>query len=704
MLFRSVTRFSVNQKIGGSMWVYLGTFQFRKGRFDDQGVMLGNRGKGRKEVVSADAVKFGGGTGNMARKPATRDENGKAKKIDYDVEPEVSGYPRFTEGSRYWLQWSGFDADVYSPNKNQNDYTDDYQSRGIWVNALNNGSVNNPKGDAPAQAKKIPIDLSLAFHTDAGTCLTDSIVGTLAIYTRMSNDKSTYPDGFDRGTARDYCDIVQTQIVNDIRATYEPLWNRRGLWDRSYAESRAPEVPAMLLELLSHENFADMRYGQDPAFRFTVSRAIYKGMLRYLGYRYGVDCAVAPLPVRSFSALLRGDSVAVLSWKATPDALEPGADAKRYIVYRRVDDAGFDNGTVVDGTSYEDEIIPGHIFSYKVEALNEGGKSFPSEVMSVGVPFGTVRGRALVVNGFDRVSAPASFATPDSTRAGFDFITDSGVPYIRDINMVGEQHEYRRKIRWMDDDAPGFGASFADLETKVIAGNTFDYTKVHGEGFMKKGFSFSSSSRDAVTDGRTDMNVFRIVDIIFGKQVTTQVGRDGSSPLRYTVFPLDFQKNITSFCKNGGDLLLSGTNIATDIWDQAFQFTVDSARVAGVIKPSKDFAENILHWKWMTNHASVTGLVKSEQTPSGISGDYRFNTEFSPKIYRAESPDGIVPSGKNAYTIMRYKDNDISAGVAYDGSDYRAVSLGFPIEALTTQEQVNSLIGEVCDFFRSEKR
>ena len=34
----------------------------------------------------------------------------------------------------------------------------------------------------------------------------------------------------------------------------------------------------MLLELLSHQNFADMRYGSDPRFKFLVSRAIYKGI------------------------------------------------------------------------------------------------------------------------------------------------------------------------------------------------------------------------------------------------------------------------------------------------------------------------------------------------------------------------------------------------------------------------------------------
>ncbi len=48
----------------------------------------------------------------------------------------------------------------------------------------------------------------------------------------------------------------------------------------------------MLLELLSHQNLADQRYGFDPRFRFHVSRAVYKGILRYLATASGTDYVV----------------------------------------------------------------------------------------------------------------------------------------------------------------------------------------------------------------------------------------------------------------------------------------------------------------------------------------------------------------------------------------------------------------------------
>ena len=110
------------------------------------------------------------------------------------------------------------------------------------------------------------------------------------------------------------------------------------MWNRPYSESRTPRVPAMLLELLSHQNFAVMRLGLDPRFRFTVSRAIYKGMLRFLAHRYGRKYAVQPLPVDHIQLRFLREGEAELSWRAVQDPLEPTAEAKQNIVYIREGD------------------------------------------------------------------------------------------------------------------------------------------------------------------------------------------------------------------------------------------------------------------------------------------------------------------------------------------------------------------------------
>ncbi|MDD3033305.1 MAG: xanthan lyase [Bacteroidales bacterium] len=684
------TKFFVNQKMGGGTWIYLGTFLFEKGQNPDGYVDLFNVSSDKNEVLSADAVKFGGGKGNIARKPAeagsqtnvpsSSSDVAKTIKMPKDITPETSGYPRFTEGARYWLQWAGFNDTIYSANAGSNDYNDDYMSRGRWVNVLSGGSVKNPEENG----YKIPLDLSFAFHTDAGTTLNDSIIGTLSIYTRLSNGDAVFPTGTQRITNRYLADLVQTQIVNDVRTLYEPIWERRGLWDRSYSESRSPKVPSMLLELLSHQNFADMRYGLDPNFRFTISRAIYKGILKYLNVTQNKQYVVQPLPVKCFSADVTDNKV-TLKWQPVNDTLEPTAKPTKYIVYKRVGDGGFDNGRISESNSFSEKIEKDRIYSYKITAVNEGGESFSSEILSVYIS-SQEKGKVLIVNCFDRVSAPASYATIDTTRGGFADYLDHGVPYLRDISYIGSQYEYRREIPWMDDDSPGFGASYADYETKVIAGNSFDYPYVHGKALAALGYSFVSSSRDAVTGGVISPANYQVVDLIMGKQLQCRMGRD-IMPVNYTVFPKSLQRIIADYAGKGGKIIVSGANIATDIWDS---IEMD--------KESMDFAEGILKYKWRTNFASKTGEVKAVQSPYNFKGKYSFFTEPNEISYCVETPDGLEPVGENSWTIFRYSDNNISAGVAYKGV-YSSVALGFPIESLKSDEQIQNIFNNIFNFF-----
>jgi len=285
------TKFSVNQTMGGGTWIYLGQFNFDKGRNENGKVVLSNFTGEKEEIVTADAVKFGGGMGNIARSP---DQNGilenhksseiknpalkKEMVLSWETEAEISGYPRFAEGARYWLQWAGFPDSIYSPNRGANDYIDDFQSRAKWVNFLTAGSSLHPKG----KGLNIPLDLSLALHTDAGTTKNDSVIGTLGIFTVGKGNGKSYNNKVSRWASRDLTDIIQTQIVEDIRMSFNDSWIRRGLWNKSYYEARVPEIPTMLLELLSHQNYADMKLGLDPRFQFLVSRSIYKGILKYL--------------------------------------------------------------------------------------------------------------------------------------------------------------------------------------------------------------------------------------------------------------------------------------------------------------------------------------------------------------------------------------------------------------------------------------
>ena len=684
--------FVVNQKMGGGTWIYLGTFEFGKGS-DGYVTLTNETPEGYKfssgSIVTADAVRFGGGMGNIARAP----------KDDEEAEPEVSGLPRSAEGARYWMQWAGVTDKIFSQNEEDEDYRDDFMSRGDWVEWISRGSEMNP---SKKDGLKIPVDLSFGFHSDAGITPDDSIVGTLAIYTLRSDGSQKLPDGESRMTSREYADMVQSQIVHDLRSEYDSLWSRRQIWDRSYRESRTPSAPAMLLELLSHQNFADMKYGLDPTFRFTVSRSIYKGMLKYLSNRYGVPYTVQPLPVESMGVKFGSGGKAVVSWKPVSDELEPTAEPTGYILYTRVDDGGFDGGKIIEAPSSrggrlstEVAVTPGHIYSFRVVAYNDGGKSFPSETVSIGRPAGSDPDRTvLVLNNFDRVSGPAFFDTP--TYAGFDNSLDSGVPHIRDIAYIGEMHENRRQSEFVTNDSPGFGASYTWYAGHTVAGNTFDYPYVHGKAIMKAGHAFTSCSNEAFCSDSTFRKTAWSVDLICGKQVTTIVG--SGLQKKFEVFPADMQDALTASASDGVNILVSGAYIGTDIWDQIYPYEKDKESVAA----AKKFAQNVLGFKWVANSASKFGTVKylrNDVISDLPAGTLEICNEINSKQYSVESPDGILPGCKTATSFMRYTDSGITAGICNEGKGYRTVCLGFPVEALESEDNINDIIRLTLEFF-----
>ncbi len=640
------TRFSVDQRKGGGTWIYLGTFEFAPGK--GGWVELDNKGA-RGEVVSADAVRFGGGMGKVARGGS------------------VSGMPAFAEGASYWMPWAGADSTL---RQWSSDYTNDYATRGVWTQMM--------------MDKGIPFDCSLAFHSDAGATPNDSIVGTLAIYTLKGDKGMRFRDGSDRMTSRTYADFVQTQVVGDLRAGFDPKWSRRMLWDRSYSESRTTEVPALLLELLSHQNFADMKYGQDPSFRFTVSRAVYKGILKYLACRYGTSYVVQPLPVHGFSAVLAGKDAVHLRWKPTDDPLEPTAVTRGYTLYTRIDDGAFDEGVPVLEPDVVLQLKPGHLYTWKVEAWNDGGCSFPSELLSAGIPDAVSGSPVLVVNNFDRVAAPAWIDTPEY--AGFESRLDWGMPYVRDISFIGENYEFRRSQPWTSDDGPGFGGSYTDYAGSVVAGNTFDYPSRHGESLMRLGRPFCSMSSEAFcADTTLAGSGFACVDLICGAQLTTKSGR-GAYPERFSVFPSRLRAALCTWSMKGGNMLVSGARIATDVWDAVYDFVPDSLNmVAG-----KAFVKDVLGYSWASSHGTNLGLV----------GGMPFYDRVNPDFYAVPHTDGIKPASSKASVIMRYDGSGIPAAVRYNPGNYKAVSFGVPLECLKRSEDRDRLLGEVLEYFK----
>ena len=392
-----------------------------------------------------------------------------------------------------------------------------------------------------------------------------------------------------------------------------------------------------------------------------------------------------------------GENEIELTWQPVTDSLEPTATAEKYIVYTRIGNGDFDNGIVVDKNSYRTALPAGVVCSYKVTALNKGGESFPSEILSAGKAFNS-KGTVLVVNGFDRISAPADFVAPapaDTLLAGFLDESDHGVPYITDISYIGQMKEYRRSVPWMDDDASGFGDSYSNYETQVIAGNTFDYPALHGAAILKSGYSFVSSSDEAVENGKVTLNDYKYADLILGKECQTKIGRGGVKPLEFKTFSKPMQDCITSYCNQGGNIFISGAYVGTDLWDN---------RLIPANEEDKKFATEVLKYKWRTGQAATMGKVKCVASPfPSLSGNYTYYNELNTDSYVVESPDAIEPATKEAYTVMRYSENNLSAGVAYQGS-YKTCVLGFPFESLRTAEERDCLMNAILTFFSSNSK
>ena len=491
---------------------------------------------------------------------------------------------------------------------------------------------------------------------------------------------------------------------SDIRALHDSAWTNRGVRDRKYYEIRETKVPAMIIELLSHQNFTDMKYGLDPAFRFNVARAAYKGVLRFLARRYNTQYAVQPLPVRRFGIHALGKSRYSLSWAPTPDPLEPSAFSKYYIVQERIEGGAFRDIAVVNEPAYELAVADERIHSYRIIAGNDGGLSFPSEVLALrdngsGIP------QVNIVNGFTRISAPDTFEEGDFS--GFDYSSDAGVPDVADIISTGVQTDYRRQSDYINDDAPGYGASRGNVEKTITAGNTHDFVYLHGDALRAAGYGFVSESAEAFASDVTLKPIGSaanppVVDLILGKQKEILPGT-GTKGTRYKAFPEALRQRIEAYCNQGGSMLVSGAYIATDLLDNPHSDELTRSA-------DRSFATDVLGFDWQLGKGTVDGkvsMVPSPFKPFGWQERFSFTVSPTPDSYAVESPDAIRPSSPTGATIMRYDENGLSAGVAYSRpiatstsryADSRVVSMGFPFETIRGAKARNRLMADVMHF------
>lgn len=637
------THFIVNQKMGGGTWVYLGTFDFDKGENPFNCVALTNQSK-RKGVVTADAVRFGGGMGNIERGG------------------DISHMPRCLEAARYYAQWAGAPYSIYGNKTGTDDYAEDINTRSLMTNWLAGGSPYVPA----KEGKKVPIELSLAVHSDAGYERDGkSLVGSLAICTTNFND-GRLNSGISRFASQDFIEALRSNVTRDLSKKYK-RWNWRYLWDRNYSETRLPEVPSAIIETLSHQNFPDMKLGQDPNFKFTMARSIYKTILRYVSQMHRRPCIVQPLQPHLFKATLTGDNKVKLSWKAQDDELEPTAVPTSYNIYVAAGSGGFDNGTNVRGTSYTMELEPGVMYRFKVTAVNRGGESFPTSTLSAYYQPGATK-TAMVINGFSRLSTPA--VRDNIHEQGFDIEEDAGVSYGLTAGWSGKQQCFNKSTMGITE-PNGLGYSGNEMAGNFVMGNTFDYVYTHADAIAAtKKYNVVSCTSETVESGIVDLINYDVVDLALGLQKY-----DENSTVFYKSIPSMLRNKLSAYVLGHGKLIASGAYIGSDLQH-------DDERV----------------WLESTLKVAYGGAIHTD-TISGIKGmgtEFDFYRQLNPTHYAATKCDVLMPVS-TAFCPLQYA-NGMSAGVAYRGNDNATFTMAFPFECIIDRNKRLSIMNGILKF------
>ncbi len=687
------THFRVNQRMGAGTWVYLGSFDFDAGISMDNCVIIDNQSS-RKGVVTTDAVRFGGGMGNIVR--------GGRK----------SGMPRCLEGARYYAEWGGAPYYIYSTRQGKDDYSDDINVRSLMTNWLAGGSPYVPD----REGGKVPIELSLALHSDAGFARDmKSIYGGLGICTTNFNDERL-ASGLSRFYSYDFVKDMLDQVKNDLRKTYGS-WQIRDLYDKNYSESRLPGMPSAIIELLSHQSFPDMRLAHDPHFKFTMARAIYKSILRFISDGHKRKYVVTPLQPTHLSMSMDNKGRTTLSWMEQEDPLEPKAKAKSYMLYTAIGDEDFDNGKRVKGTSYSVNLQDDVVYRFRVTAVNEGGESFPSEEMAAYHHPGD-EGQVMVVNGFHRLSGPAMTIGSRSgnggySSLGFDIDEDPGVSYGLTAGWLGRQQVFSTATAGRE--GPGtFGYSSEELAGKFVAGNDFNYTTEHVRAIasMRK-YSVVSSSSECIGNS-TRLSDYRMIDLILGNE-----RNDGHSLGKYKTFTPAMQSALRKFT---GALLVSGSYVASDnTTDDEKSFLADVLHVklrdqnrtpaSDVIGMGTSFAV----WRSLnpTHYASTCSDIlgvpgemyvavdttsvanDSISAASAVDGDNIINEN------RPSSPTPMmqyVMPDNSAFTALSYADGT-SAAIAYrKEGEPRRFTMGFPLDCIKQREMQGAIMRGIVNF------
>lgn len=368
-----ISEVRMNQRIDGFTWVLLGNWYFEAGAPENERkVVLTNHSTagGGAVNVSADAVRWGGGMGDVARHT-----NG------------VSGRPRWEEEAVNYLQYIGFGSSGTL-------YAGDDDEEGGWADRPQYARWEHSQKDASVEDAIYVAWHTNAFNGTAGNC----------------NGTAQGVSSFRHDTATAASQSLQHILHDKLYAAANTLWFTSYTWQvrsknvTNFGEnnqgSLGTGLPGMLLEGLFHDNAGDTEAYNHPQFRYLYARAFVQGVIDYFNTRDATSLPYPPEPPLNFRAIALGGGQVQLTWSAGPSGGFNGAPTTGYKVFTSRNGFGFNDGVVVGGTSHIITGVPENEVRYfRVIATNSGGQSFPTETL---VASGGGGSQVLVVNGFDR--------------------------------------------------------------------------------------------------------------------------------------------------------------------------------------------------------------------------------------------------------------------------------------------------------------
>lgn len=363
----------INMQRDGHTWRFLGRYYFNAGRDTAKGsVEISNEGSDPSKFVIADAVRFGGGMGDVVDGGST------------------SGKPRWEEAGNYFAFFMGQGS------------------------TLDSNHVRAMPRYAKWESESWEDSIYVSWHTNAAS---GSARGTdMYVY---GPDPPGVPGSWDNFSgvvgSDNLATLILNEVVGDIQAGWDPAWpdgRRYAAYLGEVNPFENDEMPACLLEVAFHDNAQDIESIADPRFRDLVSRAVYQGIVRWW-YQHADGPSSTPIahdtllpePPTHLAVRNLGNGTLRVSWQPPPydtgDGLL-GDPATGYLVSMSTDGYGFDNGTATTDTYLDfTGLQEGDIFFFRVIATNAGGQSFPSEIG--GAKVGSEPASVLVVNGFDRL-------------------------------------------------------------------------------------------------------------------------------------------------------------------------------------------------------------------------------------------------------------------------------------------------------------